>query len=138
MIIKVVLSVTMFLLYTFYTLPVHTLSQDKNKIKISCYSNTLRGDKCYNTKYKHCSSIGGNYKQCSNNIIHKLTCDCQNRSFELCRDNEKVSEECFYKQYNKFQDTKIYPEASKKNNRVNIYNSYSPASPENIAVTTSI
>lgn len=68
-----------------------------DKIMQKCRVPNLSQEKCYTTKDPLCPRYNGSYKQCTNNYLppqNKETCPCDNRTFEMCPHDLKVSQKC--------------------------------------------
>jgi len=70
----------------------------EKKMLDECRVPTLTGDKCFFTEYNRCPRYNGSYDQCTNNYIpepNQNNCPCNNRTFEMCPKQFKISEKCY-------------------------------------------
>ena len=112
------------IMYSIYPYLDFILSRtNKTVIKSECHDNSLILDKakCFESKVDLCPM--SSYKQCTNNTypIGDSKCNCLEKSYELCKQNQQFSEKCYYNKVIKKPDIHIIGDNSCKNNRVNMY-----------------
>jgi len=64
-----------------------------------CTVSSLNTEQCYKSKYHECPNTDGSYLQCTNNYIPKpdnFNALCDNRTFELSKQKQRLSENCYY------------------------------------------
>ena len=77
------------------------INNDINDINVSnkCTVPSLNTEQCYKSKYYECPNTDGSYLQCTNNYIPKpdnFNALCENRTFELSKQKQRLSENCYY------------------------------------------
>lgn len=73
----------------------------KQKALEKCQVPTLNTQQCYTSNQYECPIVNGSYLQCTNNYIPKpneFNAPCNNRTFEMTKPSEKISENCYYNQ----------------------------------------
>ena len=93
----------------------------KLPIKKFCNKRINRQDKCLMSKHNSCPI--SSYSQCTNNQYPVSKCNCFERSYELCPENEHYDENCFKSIINRNPDIKVLFKNRGHRNRVNILNS---------------
>ena len=76
----------------------NTVDMKKDALK-KCQVPTLNTEQCYKSTEYECPIVNGSYLQCTNNYIPKpstFNAPCNNRTFEMTPQNEKISENCYY------------------------------------------
>jgi hypothetical protein len=80
---------------------INKITNINNDINLSnkCTVSSLNTEQCYKSKYYECPNTNGSYLQCTNNYIpkpDKFNALCDNRTFELSKQKQRLSENCYY------------------------------------------